>query len=62
MDCLLAKIKDIYNEEAWCRVLWVDGEKNVVVEHYGQHLAVPYQRVAEFDESFLNIPELDGQS
>lgn len=62
MDILLAKIKDVYNEEAWCRVLWVDEKNNVVVEHYGKHLAVPYQRILEFDESFLNIPEFDGQS
>lgn len=62
MDCLLAKITDIYNEEAWCRVLWVDEKKNVVVEHYGKNLAVPYQNVIEFDTSFLEELKFDGQT
>lgn len=46
---IIAKIRDHFNQEVWCRVLWADEEKNVVVEHYGKPVSVPNREVIEYE-------------
>jgi len=46
----LVKIRDKFNEEAWCRFLRYAGEDNgVTVRHYGEEYVTPMLDVLEFE-------------